>query len=177
MHFIKLKKLDEDVQLSVFSKQHEVLNRLRDNKKNEPKENVKLYEAMHKLNGWGESTSAVDAVTSLAYLATTATSKEVQRRAATLIIHAYLFEDIHYLNICGENHLRFNPELYEQESESYHKNVRDKEIEANSYINRIIDLSDPQSELEKLYEAGDAYAGILLVQLCLSNRFAHHRKS
>ncbi|HAV93480.1 MAG TPA: hypothetical protein DCW33_01270, partial [Proteobacteria bacterium] len=173
--FHQAKELDEDVQLSRFSKQHGVLNQLRDNKE-KSQEKVSLYAAIHKLNGWGESTSAIDAVTSLAYLATAATDKKIQQRAATLIIHAYLYEDIHYINSYGEKHLRFNPELYEQESQSYHENVRNKEIDANDHINGIIDLSDPQRELEKLYEAGDAYAGILLVQLCLSNRFAHHRK-
>ena len=64
-------------------------------------------------------------------------SEEVQRRAATLIIHAYRMKTLHYINSYGEKHLRFNPELYEQETQSYHENVRNKEIDANGYINGI----------------------------------------
>jgi hypothetical protein len=168
--------LTESIQLTAHEQQGDHLATLR-------AQNMTLSVATHKLAGWGESASTIDALIDLARIAELGGPDSI--RAKTLIIHALIFGDITYSPVHIQNDpnetctfsVQLNKKLYTDESEQYQTRVRSHEkIITEQIESSKIDLDDPLLELTKLYQAGDDYAGILMSQIYLADNLAQYRK-
>lgn len=168
--------LTENMQLTAHEQQEQHLSTLRE-------QNMTLLVATHKLAGWGESCSIIEALTDLARIVEMANTDSI--RAKTLIIHALIFGDITYTPIqiqddqsySSEFSVRLNKKLYTDESEPYKARIKECEQVITEQIESSgIDLNDPLSELAKLYEQKDEYAGILMSQIYLADNLAQYRK-
>ena len=157
--------IDEDPQLETFATMKETMEAIHGQPTSA--ESLLMY-ATHKLNGWGEKACVMSAVESLTTVLKITDSESIANKAKVLLLHALIFEDI----VFEDEQVMFSSKVFIDETEQFERLAREKILHYNHDL-KIIDFSDPVKELHELYHRGEWYAGVLLVQIYLTNQFNH----